>query len=122
VAVTAPSYTQHIRPLDRVGSHQLAVFRAVRFTVMKQYNFTKNKRSLFITHIYCIYCTCFAVTFTVIIRENSVMGTKVVAGDGDCNSEIKQSNYRPGQALCVPGMTFSLNGTLKISRMYLKPF
>jgi hypothetical protein len=31
------------------------------------------------------------------------MGTKVVPGVGEINSEIKQHNCRPGQALRVPG-------------------
>ena len=62
-----------------------------------------NVHSLFITHIYCISCTCFAVTFTVIVRGNSVRGTKFVPGDRECNSEIKQSHDSPGQTLRVPG-------------------
>ena len=52
---------------------------------------------------FIVSCTCFAVTLTVIIWEHSVRGTKVVHGDGECNSGIKQTHCRPGQALRGPG-------------------
>jgi hypothetical protein len=54
-AVTARSYTRHIRPLDRAGSHQLAVFRCVRFLIMKHNLITPTKYTQFIYHTHLLY-------------------------------------------------------------------
>ena len=101
-AITVPSYTRHIRPLDRAGSHQLAVFRSVPSLVMEHNLIAPTKCTQFIHHTHLLYFLYMFRCYIHSLRQgNSVRGTKVVSGDDECYSEIRgdadKSLARPGR-------------------------